>query len=187
MAQISEATRVGQKIREIRQRRQLSVTELSARAGVSKSLISQIELGTTNPSVTVLRSVANVLDVPLFTLFIEENAGEALVRRSERRQLLVPGSRVVRELLVPDVHRRLIVITARFHPGDESSHEPSIHQGEECIVVLEGTIEIEYNGRALSLDEGDSFYFDSKVPHFFRNVGTEDAEILAAIVSPNPI
>lgn len=177
----SQEENVGTHIRGIRLRRQLSLTELSRRVGVSKSMISQIERGTSNPSLTVLRAIARELDVPLFTLFVEKDLGSALVRRADRRQLHVPGSDIVRELLVPDLHRRMILLSARFEPGDESSGEPSIHQGEECLIVLSGAIEIEFNTTKVELGAGDSYYFDSEVPHIFRNVGTEPAEIIAAI------
>ena len=176
-------SRVGAHIRELRERRGMSLTELGRRAGVSKSQISQIERGASNASIPVLRAIAKALGVPLFTLFVEDDARDALVRRHQRRQLHIPGSDVVRELLVPDLHRRIILLTARFGPGAVSSREAASHQGEECVVVTRGRMRIEVNGRVLDLEEGDSFYFDSTVPHVFRNVGDEPAEIIAAISS----
>ena len=181
--QVHEESKVGAHIRELRARRGISLTELGRQVGVSKSQISQIERGASNASIPVLRAIAKALGVPLFTLFVDDDSRDALVRRHQRRQLHIPGSDVVRELLVPDLHRRMILLTARFDPGDVSSREPASHQGEECIVVTTGTMRIEVNGRVLDLDEGDSYYFDSTVPHTFRNVSDEPAEIIAAISS----
>jgi transcriptional regulator with XRE-family HTH domain len=183
MAEVQDESRVGAHIRSLRERRGMSVTELGRQVGVTKSQISQIERGNSNASIPVLRAIAKALGVPLFTLFVDDDPHDALVRRDERRQLHIPGSDVVRELLVPDIHRRIVLISATFEPGAISSGEPAVHQGEECVVVLKGRMEIEVNGHTLNLDEGDSFYFDSTVPHIFRNSSDEPAEILAAISS----
>lgn len=176
---------VGAHIRELRERRGMSVTELGRQVGVTKSQISQIERGTSNASIPVLRAIAKALGVPLFSLFVDDDPHDALVRRDERRHLHVPGSDIVRELLVPDLHRRIVLISASFAPGVSSSAEPASHSGEECVVVLKGRMQIEVNGHILTLDEGDSFYFDSTTPHVFRNVSDEPAEIMAAISSRN--
>jgi transcriptional regulator with XRE-family HTH domain len=185
---VSERTadgNVGARIRELRAQRGLSVTELGRQTGVTKGQISQIERGTSNASIPVLRAISKALGVPLFTLFVDDDPHDALVRRHERRQLRVPGSKIVRELLVPDLHRRIVLISATFAPGDSSADEPASHSGEECVVVLKGTMQIEINGRPVNLGEGDSYYFDSAVPHIFRNVSDEPAEIMAAISSRN--
>jgi transcriptional regulator with XRE-family HTH domain len=174
---------VGATIRAVRERRGLSVTELARQVGVSKGQISQIERGTSNASIPVLRAIAKALGVPLFSLFVDDNPHDALVRRDERRRLHVPGSKIVRELLVPDLHRRIVLLSATFAPGESSADEPASHSGEECVVVLKGRMRIEVSGHVLDLDEGDSFYFDSTRPHIFRNVSDEPAEIMAAISS----
>lgn len=183
MEDTTESARLGARIRSIRIKRKMSVTELGRRVGVSKSLISQIERGVANPSISVLRSIASALDVPVFTLMAEDVPGDALVRRDKRQRLHVPGSNVVRELLVPDLHRRMILLCATFLPGDVSAAGPASHNGEECVVVLKGQIDVEVNGQGVTLNVGDSLYFDSKLPHSFHNRSDEPAEILVAISS----
>lgn len=177
----NDGLQVGARIREIRQRRRLTLTSVAQQAGVSKSLLSQVERGTSNASLPVIRSIAKALGVPLFTLFVEDEPNDGLVRRENRRRLDLPGSNVKRELLVPDFHRRMVLVMVRFEPGDENSPEPTSHSGEECIVVLAGSVEVEVNSHRLTLNTGDSYYFDSKVPHVIRNVSDEPAETLAAV------
>jgi len=172
---------IGKRIRQIRTQKQMSVTELGDKVGVSRSMISQIELGRSNASVSVLKSIAGALGIPLFTLFVEDRSGGEIVRRNERATLQLPGSDIVRELLVPDTHRKMTLITAVFGPGDKSSYEPSAHQGEECLVVIRGEITVYYHTDIIRLSEGDSFYFDSTVPHLFANDSDGEAEIIASI------
>lgn len=181
MAEISDEKSVGAHIRLLRERRGMSVTELARQVGVTKGQISQIERGLSNASIPVLRAIAKALGVPLFTLFVDDDPRDALVRHDQRRLLQIPGSDIVRELLVPDLHRKIVLISAKFEPGESSSSEASSHSGEECILVLKGRMRIEVNGHALDLEQGDSFYFDSTVPHIFRNVSDEPAEIIAAL------
>lgn len=174
---------IGKRIRQIRTQREMSAKELGDRVGVSRSMISQIELGRSNASVSVLKSIASALGVPLFTLFVEDRSGGEIVRKEERATLQLPGSDIVRELLVPDTHRKMTLITAVFEPGDRSSYEPSTHQGEECLVVIRGEMTIYYHTDVIQLSEGDSFYFDSTVPHLFANNSSQPAEIIASICS----
>lgn len=176
--------RVGQKIREIRTQRRMSLTRLAERTGVSKSLVSQIERGVSNPSLPVLRGLAQALDVPLFTLFVEDDLSDGLVRRDERQQLRIPGSSIVRELLVPDLHRQMLLVAAHFSPGDASSFDGTSHRGEECVVVLAGSIGIEVGSTRLVLQTGDSYYFNSELSHVIYNPTEEPAEIIAAISPP---
>ena len=63
---------LGGRIRSARSRRELSVAELAGRAGVSKSLVSQIERGIAAPSIDTVRRLASVLQVPVFSLFLED-------------------------------------------------------------------------------------------------------------------
>jgi quercetin dioxygenase-like cupin family protein len=146
-------------------------------------MISQIEHGTANASVPVLRAIARVLEVPLFTFFVDDDVRDALVRRQDRRQLHIPGSQVTRELLVPDIHRRIVMLVASMPPGSISARDFSSHQGEECFVVTRGSVQLDINNRTVELNEGDSYYLDSNVPHLFRNVTDEPAEIIVAITA----
>jgi transcriptional regulator with XRE-family HTH domain len=175
---------VGKKIREIRTQRRMSLTRLAERTGVSKSLVSQVERGVSNPSLPVLRALAQALDVPLFTLFVEDDLRDGLVRHDERQQLRIPGSNIVRELLVPDLHRQMLLVAARFNPGDASSFDGTSHRGEECVVVISGSIGIEVGSTRLVLHAGDSYYFNSELSHVIYNPTDEPGEIIAAISPP---
>jgi transcriptional regulator with XRE-family HTH domain len=177
-----EDTAVGKRIRELRLAKGLTLTEVARQAGISKSLLSQVERSTANASLGVLRSIAHVLGVPFFRLFVETDFSRSLVRRKDRQKLQVPGSPIKRELLVPDLHRRMVLVVARLEPGEVSSPDvPARHEGEECVLVLAGRIEIDMDGTLIVLDEGDCLYFDAKVPHKMRNIYDGPSEVLAAL------
>ncbi len=176
---------IGSRIRELRHKKGLSVTELARRAGVSKSMISQVEREDANPSVETVRSIAAALEVPVFALFLEEDQSHgALVRKSERITLTIPGSEIVRELLTPDLQRAMALILGRIPPGAVSSPSPVTHRGEECVFVLQGTMVVRLQDEQYVLEAGDTFYFDARLPHLFMNPGETEVEFLSAITPP---
>jgi mannose-6-phosphate isomerase-like protein (cupin superfamily) len=76
----------------------------------------------------------------------------------------------------------MVLVVARLEPGEVSSPDvPARHEGEECVLVLAGRIEIDMDGTLIELDEGDCLYFDAKVPHKMRNIHDGPSEVLAAL------
>ena len=175
---------IAERIRQLRRKRELTVTELARRANVSKSMISQVENGSATPSVETMRSIAAVLEVPLFTLFLNQaDSHGALVRKDERITLMIPGSAATRELLTPDLQRAMALVIGRIPPGASSSPSPTTHRGEECVFVLQGNVTVYLQGETYILNAGDAFYFDARLPHFFTNPGDTEAEFLSAITT----
>lgn len=178
----SEEVILGQRIRELRAARNMTLTELARQVGVSKSLLSQVERGSSNASIGVLRAVAAVLGIPFFQLFVSGQLEGNLVRRDQRQLLHVPGSPIKRELLVPDLHRRMSLIIATLEPGQVSSPDaPTMHDGEECVYVLSGRIEVEAGDEHVILEEGDCLYFNARIPHRMQNVHDGLSQVLAVM------
>lgn len=174
---------IGEQIRQLRLKKGLSVTEFARQAGMSKSMISQIELGKANPSVETVRQLAAVLGVPVFSLFLEGNDSQGnLVRKGERIAIKVPDSDATRELLTPDLHRNMVVLSACLPPGGASSPGFTTHVGEEFVLVLRGTVTIHLPNESYDLESGDSFYFAASLPHYCINPATTEAEFLSVIV-----
>ena len=181
---VSTDIALGTRIRGARLRRGLSVADLASSAGVSKSLVSQIERGIAAPSIDTVRRLASALQVPVFSLFLEEPDTGMVVRRGARRVVRYPGSRATREILSPTLSGRMVLLWVTFPPG-EDGREPVRHVGEECVVVIRGTLEVDLGDQRVVLEAGDSMTFDSAAPHAFRNPTSHHTEILTAISPPN--
>ena len=175
---------LGNRIRAARARRGLSLGELASIAGVSKSLVSQIERGIAAPSIDTVRRLASALELPVFSLFMEEPHNGMIVRRGERRVVRYPGSGATREILSPTLGGRMVLLWVTFPPG-EDGREPVRHVGEESVVVIRGTLEVHLGQEQVMLERGDTMTFDPEVPHSFRNPTNEETEILTAISPPN--
>jgi transcriptional regulator with XRE-family HTH domain len=176
---------LGARIRQARAGRELSLAELADLAGVSKSLISQIERGVATPSIDTIRKLASALHVPVFSLFLEEADPQMVVRRDQRRVVRYPGSKASREILSPGLHGRMVLLWVTFPPEEDGRPRPVRHVGEECVVVIRGTLEVLIGEQTVRLERGDSMTFDPEVPHLFRNPDGETTEIIAAISPPN--
>jgi quercetin dioxygenase-like cupin family protein len=148
-------------------------------------MISQLEHDNANPSIETLRAIAAALEQPLFVFFLEE--GESLVtivRKDEGLHYRIPGSRVERQLLTYDLNRAMILLEFRIPPGAQSSESLGSHSGEECVLVLQGEVAIEFEDEMHVLEAGDTIYYDSRLKHLYRNCTDEDAVILIATTPP---
>lgn len=165
-----------------------TVEELADRAGVSAGLISQIERGIGNPSFETLLRLSSALDLPMAELFSAQPGGDPagrVVRRADRRRIEVPREGIGMEMLVPDVDRRLGVLIMTLPPNLEGSSIRSSHEGEECILVIEGTLVATVGDQRYSLEEGDTITFDAVIPHWWSNLTDKPARILAISTPPS--
>lgn len=190
-----EALELGREIRALRLQAGMTLQSLGRAAGVSQSLISQIERGLASPSITTLRRIAASLNVPIAALFLgsaeSSNGGETdklgrrlVVRRRERKGLHVPRSKIVYELLTPDLNRKIEFIWIEYEPGAVTNPAPMSHPGEENAVCLEGAVVVTIDGQEFALNEGDSISFDSGRPHQVENRTDERAVLVSAITPP---
>jgi transcriptional regulator with XRE-family HTH domain len=174
---------LGRRIRTLRTERGLTLTGLAARVGITRSFLSSVERGVAYPSLVVLRSIAAALEVPVFLLFTAPEANGMVVRKGSRKVIRPPGAPVSYELVSPDLRRKIEMIIVRLKPGLDSA--AMAHEGEECALVLGGRVAITVGDVEYELDEGDSIYYDSGLPHKARALGDEPAEIVSAITPPN--
>ncbi|HTE64935.1 MAG TPA: XRE family transcriptional regulator [Candidatus Binatia bacterium] len=183
VAAIQRDDELGRRIRTLRTERGLTLTGLAARVGITRSFLSSVERGIAYPSLLVLRSIAAALEVPVFMLFTAPEANGMVVRKGARKAIRPPGAAVSYELVSPDLRRKIEMIIVRLKPGLDSA--AMAHEGEECALVLHGRVAITVGDVEYELDEGDSIYYDSGLPHKARAVGDEPAEIVSAITPPN--
>jgi transcriptional regulator with XRE-family HTH domain len=180
-----EITILGRKLRELRHAKHMSLEELVERTGLSIGLLSQIERGKGNPSFVTLMKVADALDIQLGHFFSETLETQCIVRKGQRRRIYFPAPGLTYELLTPDLNRRLEVVLARLEPGVRTQEGPFSHEGEECLVLMNGVLEAHVGDEVFMLYEGDAITFDCTMPHWYYNPGPEVAETFGAITPPS--
>jgi transcriptional regulator with XRE-family HTH domain len=188
MADVVRAARpdypeIGEHLRAARHQRGLSLRELAERLGVSPSLISQIERGRANPSVSTLYQIVAELDVSLDELLFEDRrppgatadaapvAGPVL--RGKERQRIRLASGVIWERLTTISEPGVEFLYVIYEVGGASSPEDAFqrHSGHEWGYVLSGTLQVTVGFRQYVLEPGDSLSLESTSPHRLANVG----------------
>lgn len=183
---VSLPSTLGSKIRQLRRRSSLTIAELSARADLTISTLSQIERDIASPSISSLRRIADALGVPAFYFLIEERDLDGIVvRRGERRTLRFPGFNASYQLLSPSLDRLVEVVIFELSPGEMTCEAPMTHEGEECLTVLSGRLKAVLPDQEVVLETGDSIYFERSLPHQLINVGETPASAICAISPPS--
>lgn len=175
---------LGEKIRRKRIEKNLSLKDLAEKIGLTASFLSQVERELAEPSITSLRKIAEALDVPIFFFLLDDENHSPVVKKSQRKVLRFPQSHLTYELLSPDLNRQMEILIARLDPGAAGGEEESTHPGEECILVLEGMMEIKVGEDTYHLEEGDSIYYFASIPHSLKNSGDSELVFLTAITPP---
>lgn len=177
-----KAARIGRRLRALRAERGLTILELTAKAGVSSGSISQIERGASNPSVGTLQKLSVALDVTLWS-FLEGEAVEVhgesrYVRRGEHRPRIVVGpGQLSKELLSPRDNHSLRFMILTLPPGARSESLLS-GPGDKGGYVLSGRVELTIGDEVFELGEGDSFQFESTIPHQIVNRSNDQAKLI---------
>lgn len=175
---------IAQKVEALRKSKSLSMRELAKRAEITPSMLSQIEKGSTNPSIQTLKSLARVLDVPVFTFLMDEiHTKDLIVKKNERRKMTVDGLHY--ELVSPDFTSQLATAIMRLSPGSASSDQSLSHKGEEVAFVLEGPIHLTLLEDEYELETGDSVKIPAYTKHRWENRGAREASILFSVTPPS--
>ena len=179
---------IGREVRQLRQKHNMTVTELADLAGLSPGMLSKIENGLTSPSLGTLQALASALNVSVTSLmrrfeerrdatFVQAGGGLKIQRRGTRAG---HEYRVLGHLLSSDITMEPFVITLT----DKSEEFPAFeHDGTEFLYVLEGRMDYHHGGATYSMGPGDSLFFDAEVAHGPENLIETPIRFVCVIVS----
>jgi len=184
-----EPPRVGQTLALLREQQALSLDELSRRAGVSKSMLSQIERAQANPTVAVVWRLANALGVPLADLLADGPRAEApaiiTVAAQDTPTLGSSDSRCQLRILGPiELAGQFEWYELSLQPGaalESAAHEPG---SREHVTVLSGTLEVESGDARTRLKTGETARYAVDRTHAIRNAGRAVAHALLVVLHP---
>lgn len=185
---------IGQKLRALRLRRSMGLTQLGQRTGLSPALLSKIENGKLVPTIPTLLRVATVFDVTLDHFFQNEHRRHiiSVTRKDEREKAATPqvaagdggdGYDLARLDLGPG-ERKFQPYLASFFSSASANSRPHVHQGVEFLHVLNGKLEVAIGSDVTVLEPGDSIYFDSNLRHAYRNLDDKPCTALMVLAYP---
>lgn len=176
---------IGEAIRRLRKLKRMSIQDLADASGVSVGMLSQIERDRANPSLRIITSIREALDVPVSALF-DEVPGAArdpeFVRRAANHPHLDLGS-IRKELLSPRDARGLQFMVLKLAPQATSGNQPISSASLKGGLVMQGELHLRVGEEEAVLYPGDSFLFDGTRPHTLANQSKSPAQVLWIIMS----
>src|SRR5262249_29639027 len=162
---------IGRRLRALRQQRQLSLEALTARSGVSVSMLSTVERGQRVPSILVMGQIATALDTSIGRLVGEEATPRVIVMRTADQRVVIDPAGMERRSLspvLPGIEFELVRMT--LPPGVHAGTFPPYGAGSrEYLVVETGTLTLTLDGTEYRLHTGDCIYHDGDCEHGYRN------------------
>ena len=182
---------IGEKLRQLRLRKKIALTDLGKHTGLSASMLSQLENGKLIPTLPTLARIAMVFDVGLEHFFGEKRVHRqfAIVRAEDRLRFPeLPDSPIPGyffEVLAFGSPQKLVsAYLAEFPKRDGLELREHLHEGSEFIHVLEGSLAINYQKEEHILHAGDSVYFDASELHSYRGQSENPARAVVVTVPP---
>jgi len=170
--------RFGEKMRQIRDRRGLTMKKVAEKAGVSESLISQIERNKVSPSIDTLLTISEILEIDFEYLFSDFHKEKKvnIIHAHERRIITTGKVRYEQLSVIYDKNEDHTIEAFLFiiKPGGSKGEKEYGHIGKELGVILEGEGKLEYGDKEYYLQEADSISFSSNIPHKMINTGKVD-------------
>jgi len=180
---------IGEKIRTLRLRKKMGLVELGKHTGLSAALLSKLERGKLFPTLPTLLRIALVFSVGLEYFFREERRNAvALIRRGERQRFPdKPATNDIsyffESLDFAATERKLNAYYADFQPIAPEKARVHFHPGVEFLYLINGELALKVGTEEYQLQEGDSIYFDSSIPHSYRRTGKKTCDGLVVTVA----
>lgn len=185
-----KALKIGNKVRELRQKNRYTLQDLAARTGLSKPFLSQIENHHVVPPVATLLKLARAFNVNMGHFFQDEQSSEkiSVTRqnervRIERRPHHQKGevNYIYEALETKKSNKHMEPFLVEFRDQGTGEMVFVSHEGEEFVYLLDGKLEFRTIDRVEILEPGDSIYFESDLSHSFRCLSEQPARAMVVV------
>lgn len=175
---------VGNRLRELRQERNLSMRAVARASGLSTNALSMIERGRASPSVSTLFKIADALNLPITTFFRAEPSQQELVlRRGKERKRVNLAQGIWEGLGGEAFNGRMEPFMLELAPDSTSGPFGILHTGSEFVFCIKGAIEYTIDETAYLLEAGDSLIFAAQLKHRWRVPKGKDTQILVVMAN----
>ena len=193
-SEANEGALIGAAVKALREKKRLTVNDVAAKTGLSKTLLTEIEDGETIPPVATLLKLAGSFNVGMAAFFESGTEPEtvSVTRKGERVRIKkrphhhegeVDYVYESLETKKPDKHMEPFLV--EFMPMETTDMVFTSHKGEEFLYLLTGKLEFRSDERVEVLQPGDSIYFESERNHSFRSLDGKPARGIVVVWAKN--
>jgi transcriptional regulator with XRE-family HTH domain len=185
---------VGEKIKSLRETKEISIAEMAERTGLAEEQINRIENNVDIPSLAPLIKIARALGVRLGTFLDDQDEmGAVVYHKDEETKETISFSNNAMDtrthmrylsLAKSKSDRHMEPFIVDIEATNDTEYSLSSHEGEEFIYVMEGVVEVSHGKKIHVIKAGDSIYYDSIVPHHVHGHEGQAAKILAVVYTP---
>jgi transcriptional regulator with XRE-family HTH domain len=173
---------VGNRLRQLREARKVSMRTLATMSGLSANALSMIERGKTSPSVSTLYRIADALAIPVTDFFGPDETRKRVVFLKADQRTRIPFMRGLWEGLGGEQFTgRVMPFMLTLEAGASSGPNSVVHTGHEFVFCLRGKLEYQVEGEVYDLEAGDSLLFAAQLQHRWRNPGGVVTNVLIII------
>jgi transcriptional regulator with XRE-family HTH domain/KaiC/GvpD/RAD55 family RecA-like ATPase len=182
-----ELGNIGGRIREIRQKKEISQAQLAAEAGVTPSTISQAESNAIRLSLPALFRLSKALNVSIGNLLEDKTVRSSRFLLRKKNRPPAAGQDTAKgidasSVIPPDMQGKIEAYVLTLTPGMRIDSHFFSYKGDEFGYVLSGSVELEMKERAYILNEGDAAYFTADVPVRWENHFEEPSQLLWIVI-----
>ena len=184
MKQVS--LKIGERLKEIRNTRQLTLDDVAELTGVSKPMLGQIERGQSSPTINILWKISTGLKIPL-SFFCKQEEAEYMVAALGEKNMITEENGGMRAYpLFPfDPVRNVEAFYIELDAGVCHESLPHVAGVEEYVFLVHGTLKIVISGKEVLLQEKQSIRFGADISHGYYNVSDKSCAAYNVIFYPN--
>jgi transcriptional regulator with XRE-family HTH domain len=174
------------RLRAMREARGLTQRNLARRAGLSHTTIAKIERGDISPTIASLQKIVASFNLPVTALISgEPDETDRIFFKREDLSIFPFGKYVMRQVGADLRRHALQMMEDTYEPGADTGEAMLSHAGEEAGIVIRGRLEVTVGNRTRVLGPGEAYFFESRIPHRFRNPGKQRCVVVAASTPPS--
>lgn len=167
-------------LKRLREERHLSLGQLAEMAGVSKVMLSQLEKGSSNPTINTIWKITGALQLPYTSLLEMPESDVIHVEKKSLHELEEDGYHIF-NYYAKDASRDFELYQIEMDKGCVHGSIGHSTDSTEYIMVVEGKMILEVNGKSYNLGTDDGFCFGAAVPHVYKQVGDRKTKMVLMI------
>lgn len=180
--------KIGDRIRQLRKTRKMTLVELSQKSGVQLATLSRMEnlkmTGTLDSHINIAKALGVNLSELYKDIGVEEKTIEVQSQES-RSEIFLHSDKAAYEMLTSKVlEKKMMPILLKIEPQGKTQQEQNAFGTEKFVFCLEGKIETVIEGKSTVLAKNSTLYFDASLPHYFKNLGKTKALAICVITPP---